>query len=64
MSYRVRPLPLRQHALSGCLRGSPQATVGFFPVDGHTLQYLRTTGRPEEQVAALAWGHRMIRHLT
>ncbi len=26
------------------------ATIGFFPVDGETLDYLRTTGRSEEQV--------------
>jgi aconitate hydratase len=26
------------------------ATIGFFPVDQSTLQYLRDTGRPEEQV--------------
>lgn len=29
------------------------ATVGFFPVDRHTLQYLRTTGRPDAQVALI-----------
>nr|AND95599.1 Aconitate hydratase, cytoplasmic [Chromera velia] len=27
------------------------ATMGFFPVDGQTLKYLRTTGRPEAKVA-------------
>ena len=27
------------------------ATVGFFPVDAETLNYLRFTGRPDEQVA-------------
>lgn len=27
------------------------ATVGFFPVDGETLNYLRSTGRTDEQVA-------------
>ncbi len=27
------------------------ATVGFFPVDGETLNYLRRTGRPEELIA-------------
>jgi aconitate hydratase len=27
------------------------ATCGFFPVDGHTLDYLRMTGRTPEQVA-------------
>jgi aconitate hydratase len=26
------------------------ATIGYFPMDGVTLDYLRTTGRPEEQV--------------
>ena len=29
------------------------ATMGFFPVDGRTLDYLRGTGRTAEQVAAL-----------
>jgi aconitate hydratase len=28
------------------------ATVGFFPIDAQTLNYLRQTGRPEEQIAA------------
>ncbi len=27
------------------------ATVGFFPVDGRTLDYLRLTGRPEDEIA-------------
>lgn len=27
------------------------ATVGYFPVDQETLAYLRSTGRPEEQIA-------------
>ncbi|MDE2490309.1 MAG: aconitate hydratase AcnA [Elusimicrobia bacterium] len=27
------------------------ATVGFFPVDARTLDYLRLTGRPEEEIA-------------
>ena len=27
------------------------ATMGFFPVDGETIAYLRETGRPEEQIA-------------
>ncbi len=27
------------------------ATVGFFPVDDRTLEYLRLTGRPEEEIA-------------
>ena len=26
------------------------ATMGFFPVDGETIAYLRETGRPEEQI--------------
>jgi aconitate hydratase len=29
------------------------ATIGFFPVDGQTLAYLRATGRREEDVATL-----------
>ena len=27
------------------------ATIGFFPVDEKTLEYLRLTGRSEEQIA-------------
>ncbi|MCG8653295.1 MAG: aconitate hydratase AcnA, partial [Pirellulales bacterium] len=27
------------------------ATMGFFPVDGVTLEYLRQTGRPDDQIA-------------
>ena len=27
------------------------ATIGFFPVDDETLNYLRATGREEEQIA-------------
>ena len=27
------------------------ATVGFFPVDGRTIDYLKLTGRPEEEIA-------------
>eukprot|EP01062_Namystynia_karyoxenos_P069316 TRINITY_DN64830_c0_g1_i1.p1 TRINITY_DN64830_c0_g1~~TRINITY_DN64830_c0_g1_i1.p1 ORF type:complete len:920 (+),score=350.20 TRINITY_DN64830_c0_g1_i1:78-2762(+) len=30
------------------------ATCGYFPVDEQTLDYLRVTGRPEEQVARVA----------
>jgi aconitate hydratase len=29
------------------------ATMGFFPVDGETLEYLRLTGRRREQIAAV-----------
>ncbi len=27
------------------------ATVGFFPVDAETLNYMRNTGRPTKQIA-------------
>jgi aconitate hydratase len=35
------------------------ATIGFFPVDEQTLSYLRQTGRPEAQVAAMEAYYRM-----
>ncbi len=31
------------------------ATIGFFPVDAHTLAYLRGTGRSEELVSRVEW---------
>jgi aconitate hydratase len=34
------------------------ATMGFFPVDENTLQYLRVTGRSDEQVARTTTGPR------
>ena len=36
------------------------ATMGFFPVDHVTLQYLRLTGRDEEKVKILLMGVSMI----
>ncbi len=35
------------------------ATIGFFPVDEQTCSYLRQTGRPEAQVAAMEAYYRM-----
>ncbi|MEM6634786.1 MAG: aconitate hydratase AcnA [Pseudomonadota bacterium] len=44
-------LPLADRATIGNMAPEYGATCGFFPIDGETLRYLRTTGRPEETVA-------------
>jgi aconitate hydratase len=44
-------LPLADRATIGNMSPEYGATCGFFPVDDHTLDYLRLTGRSEEQVA-------------
>jgi aconitate hydratase len=44
-------LPLPDRATIGNMSPEYGATMGFFPVDGETLAYLRFTGRSKEQVA-------------
>ncbi|HWH06705.1 MAG TPA: aconitate hydratase AcnA [Gaiellaceae bacterium] len=44
-------LPLADRATIGNMSPEYGATCGFFPVDDATLEYLRLTGRPDEQVA-------------
>ena len=44
-------LPLAARATIANMCPEYGATVGFFPVDAETLNYLRFTGRPEEQIA-------------
>ncbi len=44
-------LPIPDRATLANMAPEYGATVGFFPVDGETLAYLRFTGRSEEQVA-------------
>ena len=44
-------LPLADRATIGNMSPEYGATCGFFPVDDHTLDYLRLTGRSAEQVA-------------
>ena len=44
-------LPLADRATIGNMAPEYGATMGFFPVDAETLNYLRLTGRPAEQVA-------------
>jgi aconitate hydratase A / 2-methylisocitrate dehydratase len=44
-------LPLADRATIGNMSPEYGATCGFFPVDEATLDYLRMTGRPPEQVA-------------
>ena len=44
-------LPLADRATIGNMAPEYGATMGFFPVDAETLNYLRLTGRPEAQIA-------------
>lgn len=44
-------LPLADRATIGNMAPEYGATCGFFPIDGETLRYLRTTGRDEERIA-------------
>src|SRR3954469_9106439 len=45
-------LPLPDRATVGNMAPEYGATMGFFPVDGESVAYLRATGRTEEQCAA------------
>jgi aconitate hydratase len=44
-------LPLADRATIANMAPEYGATCGIFPVDGETLRYLRSTGRPEEHIA-------------
>jgi aconitate hydratase len=44
-------LPLADRATIGNMAPEYGATCGFFPIDGETLRYLRTTGRDEDRIA-------------
>jgi aconitate hydratase len=44
-------LPLADRATLGNISPEYGATCGFFPVDDHTLDYLRLTGRSAERIA-------------
>jgi aconitate hydratase len=44
-------LPLADRATIGNMAPEYGATCGFFPVDGETLRYLRTSGRDEGRIA-------------
>ncbi len=44
-------LPLADRATIANMAPEYGATCGFFPIDGETLRYLRSTGRDEETVA-------------
>ncbi len=46
-------MPLANRATIANMAPEYGATVGFFPVDDRTLDYLRLTGRPEELVATV-----------
>jgi len=47
----VAALPLADRATISNMAPEYGATVGFFPIDHQTLQYLRLTNRPAEQIA-------------
>ena len=44
-------LPLADRATIGNMAPEYGATCGFFPVDGETLRYMRTSGRDEDRIA-------------
>jgi aconitate hydratase len=44
-------LPLADRATIANMAPEYGATCGFFPIDGETLRYLRTTGREEDRIA-------------
>ena len=45
-------LPVPDRATIGNMSPEYGATIGFFPVDGESIAYLRATGRTEEQCSA------------
>ena len=47
----VAGLALADRAMIANMAPEYGATVGFFPVDGRTLDYLRVSGRPENDIA-------------
>src|SRR6185312_15254894 len=47
----VAKLSLADRATIANMAPEYGATVGFFPVDGRTLDYLRLSGRPEDEIA-------------
>ena len=47
----VAGLPLADRATIANMAPEYGATVGFFPVDDRTLDYLRVSGRPEDDIA-------------
>ena len=47
----VAALPLADRATIGNMAPEYGATIGFFPIDHQTLDYLRLTNRPAEQIA-------------
>ncbi len=44
-------LPLADRATIANMAPEYGATCGFFPIDGETLRYMRTTGRDEDRIA-------------
>ncbi|MCA0983187.1 aconitate hydratase AcnA [Halobacillus yeomjeoni] len=46
----LQEMPLADRATISNMAPEYGATCGFFPIDGETLEYLRLTGRSEEQI--------------
>src|SRR5690625_1173947 len=49
----LKDMPLADRATISNMAPEYGATVGFFPIDNETLNYLRLTGRDEEQIAVV-----------
>lgn len=47
----LNTLPLADRATIANMAPEYGATCGFFPIDGETLRYMRTTGREEDRIA-------------
>ena len=50
----IRALSLPDRATIANMAPEYGATIGYFPVDDETLDYLRLTGRPPEQIALVS----------
>ncbi|MFL4476368.1 aconitate hydratase AcnA [Paeniglutamicibacter sp. MACA_103] len=56
----VATLGVGQRAVISNMAPEYGATTGYFPVDHHALDYLRDTGRPEEQISLVENFYRAI----
>jgi aconitate hydratase len=51
-------MPLANRATIANMAPEYGATIGFFPVDNKTLDYMRLTGRPDHLIEAVEWYYR------
>ncbi len=54
----LEDMPLANRATIANMAPEYGATIGFFPVDDRTLDYLRLTGRPDALIEAIEWYYR------